>query len=142
MLEHCPEDTLQMDTKITEKLWSRNKHIDIGSVAFIQLPNPKPKINPPTQTHTHYKTPQQVHSPIASIWKLKVSSADSFLLDLSLPCKFTIFMQPLKTQKSQHNDCPQPFQCIVHHLSTNRLRHFSTQFEHVTFVIITNGWKT
>lgn len=33
--------------------------------------------------------------PIDSIWKLNVSSADSFLLDFNLPCKFTILMQPV-----------------------------------------------
>lgn len=32
--------------------------------------------------------------PVASIWKLKVSSADNFLLDFNLPWRFTIFIHP------------------------------------------------
>lgn len=32
-----------------------------------------------------------------SIWKLKVSSADSFLLDFNRPWRFTIFIHPVET---------------------------------------------
>ena len=32
--------------------------------------------------------------PMDSIWKLKVSSADNFLLDFNLPWRFTIFIHP------------------------------------------------
>lgn len=41
--------------------------------------------------------------PIASIWKLKVSSADSFLLDFNLPCRFTILIHPGIEQSRTHN---------------------------------------
>lgn len=34
--------------------------------------------------------------PMDSIWKLKVSSADNFLLDFNLPWRFTIFIHPEK----------------------------------------------
>lgn len=36
--------------------------------------------------------------PVASIWKLKVSSADNFLLDFNLPWRFTIFIHPADGQ--------------------------------------------
>lgn len=42
--------------------------------------------------------------PVASIWKLKVSSADNFLLDFNLPCRFTIFIHPVKREGGEREE--------------------------------------
>lgn len=52
--------------------------------------------------------------PIDSIWKLKVSSVDNFLLDFSLPCKFTSLMHPSK-ETITSNDLLQLIQGELNH---------------------------
>lgn len=72
----------------------RDEHISLyNHILIVSLPAAG-KVPPAHTRSARVHRARGENSPMASIWKLNVSSADNFLLDLSFPCRFTIFMQP------------------------------------------------